>query len=95
MQKIIYIDDKYTSEVNEELSKGWKVISVSPVSNHTGAGYTYHFGAYVVLEKNENNNKNNNKTDNKIDNNFNMKERLAEMSRELAYKHFYDPEVIV
>lgn len=57
MQKIIYIDDKYTNEINEELSKGWKVISVSPVSTHTGDGYTCYFGAYVVLEKEENNNK--------------------------------------
>lgn len=55
MQKIVYIDDKYTNEINEELSKGWKVISVSPVSTHTGDGYTCYFGAYVVLEKEEGN----------------------------------------
>lgn len=52
MQKIIYIDGKYTNEVDMKLSEGWKVISVNPVSSHTE--HTYHFGAYVVLEKSEN-----------------------------------------
>lgn len=85
MQKIIYIDDKYTSEVNEELSKGWKIISVSPVSTHTGEGYTYHFGAYVVLEKNKNINE-----DNTVVNNM-----YYGIDHTTAVKEFYDPEVIV
>ena len=83
MQKIIYIDDKYTNEVNGELSKGWKVISVSPVSSHTE--HTYHFGAYVVLEKNENINE-----DNIVVNNV-----YYGIDQVTAAKEFYDPEVIV
>ena len=83
MQKIIYIDGKYTNEVDIKLSEGWKVISVNPVSSHTD--HTYHFGAYVVLEKPENNSNNNHTTI----------ERLAEIKREVAYKQFWDPEVMV
>ena len=85
MQKIIYIDDKYTNEVNEELSKGWKVISVSPVSTHTGEGYTYHMGAYVVLEKNESKNE-----DNTVVNNV-----YYGINTTTTSKEFYNPEVIV
>ena len=55
MHKIIYIDGKYTNEVDIKLSEGWKVISVNPVFSHTT--HTYFFGAYVVLEKEESNNK--------------------------------------
>lgn len=83
MQKIIYIDDKYTNEVNGELSKGWKVISVSPVFSHTE--HTYYFGAYVVLEKNENNNENNTVVNNVY----------YGIDQVTAAKEFYDPEVIV
>ena len=83
MQKIIYVDDKYTNEVNTELSKGWKVISVNPVSSHTE--HTYHMGAYVVLEKNKSENENNTVVNNVY----------YGIDTITAAKEFYDPEVIV
>lgn len=83
MQEIIYIDGKYTNEVDMKLSKGWKVISVNPVSSHTE--YTYHFGAYVVLEKSESKNE-----DNTVVNNV-----YYGIDQTTAVKEFYDPEVII
>ena len=51
-QTIEYIDRRYTSSINQiYLAKGWKVVSVHPVSTHTE--HTSEYGAYVVLEKEE------------------------------------------
>ena len=83
MQKIIYIDGKYTNEVNMKLSEGWKVISVNPVSSHTE--HTYHFGAYVVLEKSESKNE-----DNTVVNNV-----YYGIDQTTALKKINDPEVII
>lgn len=55
MQKIVYIYDYYTGEVDTLLEKGWKIISVNPVS--VAQSKAYSIVAYVVLEKEESNNK--------------------------------------
>lgn len=55
MQKIVYIYDYNTGEVDTLLEKGWKIISVNPVS--VAQGKAYSIAAYVVLEKNMNKNK--------------------------------------
>ena len=55
MQKIVYIYDYNTGEVDTLLEKGWKIISVNPVS--IAQGKTYSIAAYVVVEKEERNNK--------------------------------------
>lgn len=48
MQKMIYIDNNYLSEVNQYLESGWKVVSVTPAIYGDS---TYNCGAYVVIEK--------------------------------------------
>lgn len=48
MQKIIYIDNKYTSEINQYLEYGWKFVSMVPAIYGDS---TYNCGAYVVIEK--------------------------------------------
>lgn len=48
MQKILYVYDNSLSEVNELLRKGWKVVSVNPVS--TSRDDYVGIRAYVVLE---------------------------------------------
>ena len=55
MQKIVYIYDYYTGEVDTLLEKGWKIISVNPVS--VAQSKAYSIAGYVVLEKKESNNK--------------------------------------
>ena len=55
MQKIVYIYDFNTEEVDTLLEKGWKIISVNPVS--VAQGKPYSIAAYVVLEKKDDNNK--------------------------------------
>ena len=54
MQKIVYIYDYYTGEVDTLLEKGWKIISVSPVS--VAQSKPHSIAAYVVLEKKDDNN---------------------------------------
>ena len=54
MQKIVYIYDYRTEQVDTLLEKGWKIISVNPVSIAQGKAYS--IAAYVVLEKKDNNN---------------------------------------
>ncbi len=50
IQKIRYIERGCTETINNlYLEKGWKVVSLHPVSTHTER--TTEFGAYVVLEK--------------------------------------------
>lgn len=48
MQKMIYVETKYMSEVNQYLKSGWKVVSVTPAIYGDS---TYNCGAYVVIEK--------------------------------------------
>ena len=48
MQYMIYIDNKYLTEVNQYLEGGWKVVSVTPAIYGDS---TYNCGAYVVIEK--------------------------------------------
>ena len=55
MQKIVYIYDYNTGEVDGLLEEGWKILSVNPVS--VAQGKAYSIAAYVVLEKEESNNK--------------------------------------
>lgn len=55
MQKIIYVYDYNTGEVDTLLEKGWKIISVNPVS--VAQSKAYSIAAYVVLEKEDDNNK--------------------------------------
>ena len=55
MQKIVYIYDYNTGEVDTLLEKGWKIISVNPVS--VAQSKAYSIAAYVVLEKNMDKNK--------------------------------------
>lgn len=50
MQKMIYVETKYVSEVNTYLRNGWKVISVTPA---VYGDATYNCGAYVVIEKSD------------------------------------------
>ena len=54
MQKIVYIYDYCTKQVDTLLEKGWKIISVNPVSIAQGKAYS--IAAYVVLEKEDDNN---------------------------------------
>ena len=54
MQKIVYIYDYHTEEIDTLLEKGWKIISVNPVS--VAQSKPYSIAAYVVLEKKDDNN---------------------------------------
>ena len=48
-QKMVYVREEYLSSVNDYLEEEWVVKSIHPVSAHTE--HTYHFGAYVLLER--------------------------------------------
>lgn len=54
MQKIIYVYDYHTGEIDTLLEKGWKIISVNPVS--VAQSKAYSIAVYVVLEKEDDNN---------------------------------------
>ena len=76
MQKIVYIYDFNTEEVDTLLEKGWKIISVNPVS--VAQGKAYSIAAYVVLEKEEVNTTitlHNSSESQKVDINVNIKEK--------------------
>ena len=47
MQKLIYVDNNYVSEVNGYLKNGWKVVSMIPA---VYGNSTHNCGAYVVIE---------------------------------------------
>ena len=51
MQKIILVEGKYTFEINNYLSDGWSVISVTPAIKCVDRFDTSFYGAYVVIEK--------------------------------------------
>lgn len=49
MQKVIFVEKHYVSELNDYLQNGWKIIqfhTIVPFSNYSVSPY----GAYVVLE---------------------------------------------
>lgn len=48
MQQMIYVEKTCTSKVNEYLTNGWKVIFITPA---VYGNSTYNCGAYVVIEK--------------------------------------------
>ena len=48
-QKIIYVREEYLSSANNYLKEGWIVKSIHPISTRTE--HTYHFGAYMLLER--------------------------------------------
>lgn len=54
MQKMICVDEYYTSDVNIYLDEGWRVISVTPIIKCVASNYDKtKYGAYVVIEKEE------------------------------------------
>ena len=58
MEKIMFIDKDYVSSVNMDLRVGWRVKTIvpviEPVSAGTSCNKTGTYGAYVVLEKEDN-----------------------------------------
>ena len=51
MQKMIVVEKDYVSCVNEYLSLGYKVVSVTPIIKCISSNYdTAAYGAYVVIE---------------------------------------------
>lgn len=51
VQQMIYVEKTDTSEINKYLTNGWKVISMIPA---VYGNATYNCGAYVVIERNDN-----------------------------------------
>lgn len=51
MQKMIVVKEDYVSSVNEYLSLGYKVVSITPIIKCVANNYdTAAYGAYVVIE---------------------------------------------